>query len=159
MKYRTGMGQDSHRFMEEGGTCVIGGVPIEGVPGMEANSDGDVALHSICNAISSVTHVPILGGIANDLCRAGHTNSKVYLDHAIETLKEWSIEHIALTIEGKRPRMQKHVDAIRENIAKLCDLDADQVGLTVTSGDHLSDFARGDGLQCFAIVTFVCETK
>ena len=153
MKYRTGIGQDSHRFKEEGGTCVIGGVPILGVPGMEANSDGDVALHAICNAISSITHVPILGGIANDLCREGHTDSRVYLDHALKTLPPWTIEHIALTVEGGRPRMQKHADAIRTQIAAYCAINLDQVGLTVTSGDNLTEFASGIGLQCFAILT------
>ncbi|MCI5052508.1 MAG: 2-C-methyl-D-erythritol 2,4-cyclodiphosphate synthase [Simkaniaceae bacterium] len=154
MKYAVGIGQDSHRFAEQGGQCVMGGVVFPGVPAMEANSDGDVVLHAICNAITCISHVPILGGLAIDMCNRGITDSSKYLEAAIDTLGGWKIAHISLTVEGKRPRMQKLVDAVRESVAKLCAIDITQVGMTVTSGDHLSDFARGDGLQCFAIVTF-----
>ncbi len=69
MIVRNGLGQDSHRFLPEGSTkpCVIAGCTFEEVPGFLANSDGDVVYHAICNAISSLTGVLILGGIADDL--------------------------------------------------------------------------------------------
>lgn len=153
---RVGIGQDSHRFLPEGASkkCIIGGVLFEDVPGLDADSDGDVVYHSICNAITSLTHVPILGGIAIKMCHEQKiTNSKVYLDAALKTLGKQHVEHVALTIEGKRPRMQKRVDAIRQKVAEVMKLELSQVGLTVTSGDGLSDFGRGDGLQCFCILT------
>lgn len=154
--YRTGIGQDSHRFENESTEkkCIIGAVIIEGAPGFDADSDGDIVLHSICNAISSLTHVPILGKIAIDLCKKQNIrDSKVYLAEALKTLSKQQIVHCALTVEGKRPRLQKHVDAIRESVAKLLNVSIDQVGLTITSGDVLTDFARGLGAQCFCILT------
>lgn len=151
-----GIGQDSHRFLKETDSekkCVIGGVVFEDVPGMDADSDGDVALHAICNAISSMTHTYILGEIAPKLCHEKKiTDSSIYLSHALNSLKNISIHHVSLTIEGKKPRMQKKILAIRENIAKKMSLSVDQIGLTVTSGDGLSDFARGDGIQCFCMI-------
>ncbi|MBI5274817.1 MAG: 2-C-methyl-D-erythritol 2,4-cyclodiphosphate synthase [Chlamydiales bacterium] len=158
MRFYSGIGQDSHRFLppDVEKSCIIGGIVFEGIPGLDADSDGDVILHAICNAISSITHVPILGKIAPKLCFEEHIrDSSVYLQHAMDTLKEIKIHHVAITVEGKRPRMQSRVDQIRFHIAKLMDLDVSQVGLTVTSGDGLSDFGRGDGLQCFCIVTAV----
>lgn len=153
---KVGIGQDSHRFQEVKGKkeCIIGGLSFSDVPGLDADSDGDVVLHSICNAITSITHVPILGGIAIDLCKnQGVKNSAVFLEKAMETLGDHKITHVAMTIEAKRPRLQKRIDAIRENVAQLMHLRTTQVGITCTSGDGLSDFARGEGLQCFCILT------
>ena len=149
----TGIGQDSHRFLEEGGVCMLGGVVFKGVPGMDADSDGDVVLHAICNAITSISHVPILGDIAIQLCHEeGIRDSAVYLDKALETL-EGTVEHVAISIEGSRPRLQGRSGSIRAHVAELMDLDSDQVGLTVTSGDGLTTFGRGEGLMCYCILS------
>ena len=158
MKYRTGMGQDSHRFLKEitDKKCIVAGLPFEGAPGLDADSDGDVVFHAICNAITSLTHVPILGKVAIDLChKEGITNSRVYLDKAFETLGTQKIEHIALTIEGKRPKFQKKADEIRQSVATALNLSLDQVGITFTSGDDLTAFGKGEGLMCFCILTTV----
>ncbi|HSX03839.1 MAG TPA: 2-C-methyl-D-erythritol 2,4-cyclodiphosphate synthase [Rhabdochlamydiaceae bacterium] len=155
-KVRVGIGQDSHRFLPEGTSkkCIIGGIIFEDVPGLDADSDGDIVYHSICNAITSLSHVPILGDLAIKLCREHKiTDSQVYLEEARKTLGKQQIEHIALTIEGKRPRMQKKVDVVRQKVADVLKLKIEQVGLTLTSGDGLSDFGRGDGIQCFCVLT------
>lgn len=158
MKHRTGIGQDSHRFLTEESDkkCIIAGLPFDGAPGLDADSDGDVVFHAICNAITSLTHVPILGGIAIDLChKEGITDSRVYLDKARETLGAQKIEHVALTIEGKRPKFQKRADEIRQSVADALDLSMDQVGITFTSGDGLTAFGRGEGMMCYCILTTV----
>ncbi|MBY0529183.1 MAG: 2-C-methyl-D-erythritol 2,4-cyclodiphosphate synthase [Rhabdochlamydiaceae bacterium] len=153
---RVGIGQDSHRFLSLESTkpCIIGGLMFTDAPGLSADSDGDVVFHAICNAITSVTGVPILGGIAIDLChKDGITDSQVYLEKAMETLGSQRVQHVALTIEGKRPRFQVRVQEMREKIAAVMKISLAQVGLTVTSGDGLTDFGCGDGLQCFCILT------
>ena len=85
---KIGMGQDSHRFLNEKGDkiCTIGGVEFYDVPGLDADSDGDVVYHAICNAITSITHVHILGDIAIQMCKQGITNSREYLVEAKKTL-------------------------------------------------------------------------
>ncbi len=155
---RVGLGQDSHRFLPPELTkpCVIAGLIFADVPGLAADSDGDVVFHALCKAITSLTGVPILGGIANDLChKDGITDSRVYLEKALETLEKQRIQHAALSIEGKRPLLQSRIDAMRRNIAEALRVNLDQVGLTVTSGDGLTDFGCGDGLQCLCILTTV----
>jgi len=156
MKFRTGIGQDSHRFLADGSEkkCIIAGLPFEGVPGMDADSDGDVVFHAICNAITTLTHVPILGRIAIDLChKEGITDSRFYLDKALETLGPQKIEHIALTIEGQRPKFQKRSEEIRGSVAMAVGLSIDQVGITFTSGDGLTSFGKGEGLMCYCLLT------
>jgi 2-C-methyl-D-erythritol 2,4-cyclodiphosphate synthase len=155
-KVRVGLGQDSHRFLPEGSAkpCIIAGLIFDNCPGLAADSDGDVVFHAICNAITSVTGVPILGKLAIDLChKDGITDSQVYLEKALETLQEQRIEHVSLSIEGKRPHFQRHVDQMRKNIASVLKISVEQVGLTVTSGDGLTDFGCGEGLQCLCLLT------
>lgn len=154
--YRTGLGQSSRRFLSEDSSkpCVIGGIIFENVPGLDAESDGDVIFHALCNAISSLTHVPILSSIARELCRKGGiTDSSVYLEKALETLGGEKIVHVSIALEGKRPFLEDKLLAMRTRIGQLLQIRESQVGITVTSGDGLTDFGCGDGLQAFAILT------
>lgn len=156
--YRTGIGQDSHRFMPEDSSkpCILAGVIFDDVPGLAADSDGDVIYHAICNAISSVTTIPILGGIARELClKDGIIDSEVYLTKAIETLANQKIVHIAISIEGKTPRFQSKINIMREKLSKVMDLDISQIGITATSGDGLTDFGCGEGIQCFCTINTI----
>lgn len=156
MKIRTGIGQDSHRFLPPDSTkpCIIGGLIFDEAPGFIANSDGDVVFHAICNAITSVTGVLVLGAIADDLClKDGITDSEVYLIEAMKTLGKQKINHVAITIEGKKPKFKDRIIEMRRNIARVMSLDISEVGITATSGEGLTDFGCGDGVQCFATIT------
>lgn len=156
--YRTGIGRDSHRFLPVDSTkpCTIGGIIFEDVPGLDADSDGDIVYHAICNAITSLSGVPIMGGIARDLCRKdGITDSQVYLEKALRTLGRQTIVHIALSIEGKRPYFEEKIEPMKKKIASVLKIKPSAVGITATSGDGLTDFGCGDGLQCFCMMTTV----
>lgn len=67
METLSAVGQDSHRFTEEEKPLYLGGVLFEGCRGLAANSDGDVVLHAITNAVSGLTGVNILGEAADAL--------------------------------------------------------------------------------------------
>ena len=156
MKQRVGIGQDSHRFLTEytKKQCIVGGLLFEGVPGFDADSDGDVVFHAICNAISSVTHVPILGGIAVELCQnQGITDSRIFLERALATLNDLQIDHIALSLEGKRPRFQEHSERLRQSVAQAVGIEKEAVGITFTSGDELTSFGLGKGVMCICCLT------
>jgi 2-C-methyl-D-erythritol 2,4-cyclodiphosphate synthase len=156
MIVRTGLGQDSHRFLSPDSTkpCVLAGITFEDEPGFNANSDGDVVFHAICNAISSVTGVLILGGIADDLClKDGITDSERYLKEALKTLNQQRITHVAITIEGKRPAIKPKIAEMKASIARVMNLDISSIGLTATTGEGLTDFGCGDGVQVFCIIT------
>ena len=150
------IGQDSHRFEEETEKpLVLGGVVIEGERGLKANSDGDVLLHALTNAVSGVTGRNILGPVADALCQAGCTDSWAYLHEALRDLKKAGgrILHVSFSIEAKKPRLWPHIPAIRRSVAGMLGLSEAHVGLTATSGEGLTDFGRGAGMQVFCIVT------
>jgi len=134
--------------------CIIAGLIFEDAPGFNANSDGDVVFHAICNAISSLSGILILGGIADDLClKDGISDSEVYLREAMKTLGAQKVVHVAVSIEAKKPKFKERLLAMRMSVARVMNLDVKQVGITATSGEGLTDFGCGDGVQCFAIVT------
>ena len=153
--YIVGIGQDSHKFLvgPSEKKCVIGGVVFENVPGMDADSDGDVVLHSLCNALTSIMHVPLLGDICIQLCKQGICDSRVYVQKGLEYFKFFEIAHVAFTIEGAKPRLQASCVAIRESVANLLHINLDQVGITITSGDGLTEFGKGHGLMCYCVLT------
>ena len=74
---RVGLGQDSHVFEPDDSIkpLILGGVTFPGVPGLKANSDGDVVLHAIFNALSSAVGRRSLGIYADPICATGVTDS------------------------------------------------------------------------------------
>lgn len=156
MTTRTGIGKAARRFLSPESTklCIIGGVIFDDVSGFNANSDGDVVFHSLCDAITSLTHVPILGGIAKDLClKDGITDSEVYLQEAVKALAKQRIVHAAIAIEGKKPLISDKIFMMRENLARILNVTISQIGITATSGEGLTDVGLGEGVQAISIVT------
>ncbi len=153
---RTAIGQDSHRFDSEDSQkkLMLGGIAIPGYPGLQGNSDADVILHAVTNAVSGITGVSILGAVSDKLClEQGVTDSKVYLEKALEHLGGYRIAHVSMTLEGKRPKMAPHTSSIRESVAGLLSLSVENVCITATTGEGLTAFGRGEGISVFAIVT------
>lgn len=156
MKMRTGIGQDSHRFLPEDSSkpCVIGGLIFEDAPGFNADSDGDVVFHALCNALTSLTGIPILGGIAEDLrLKDGITDSEVYLREGLKTLQTQQIVHVSIAIEAKKPLLRERLEEMRHNIGRILGLLTSQVGITASTGEGLTDFGCGEGVQVLAIIT------
>ena len=84
--------------------------------------------------------------------KCGITDSKAYLNKALEDL-EAEIEHISISIEGKRPKFAPKIEAVRKSIAKALGIMENQVGITCTSGDGLTAFGIGEGIFVTAILT------
>lgn len=159
MRVKSGIGIDSHRFLDESDPkpLVLGGLRIEGVPGLAGNSDADVVLHALTDAISGVTGQTVIGAPADALCAQGLTDSRLYLARALESLGTWTISHVSLAIECQRPKLDPLVPAMRRSIADLLQVTLEDVCITATSGEALSDVGRGLGIFTTVIVT-VCES-
>lgn len=153
---KVGIGQDSHRFEEEGSDkpLVLGGITIPGCPGLAGNSDADVVMHAITNAVSSITCVNILGKISDDLClKQGIRDSRVYLEEALKYMKNGQIHHLAISVEGLRPKLSEHIPHIRAHLATLLNISTTSVGFTATTGEGLTAFGRGEGIFCTVLLT------
>ena len=151
---RTGIGQDSHAFEEKAGKpLLLGGVLFEWEKGLKGNSDSDVVLHALCNAISGVTGVNVLGKTTDEMCQQGIVDSTLYVKKALERLGEWKVVHTSISIEAKTPKFASHIDAMRLRIAQILNIEADAVGITATSGEELTSFGQGKGIQALALIT------
>jgi 2-C-methyl-D-erythritol 2,4-cyclodiphosphate synthase len=153
--HKTGIGQDSHRFETEGSKkkLVLGGVHIPDCPGLLGNSDADVVLHALTNAISGISGENILGKKSDFLClEQGITDSAEYVKAAVGTLRKYKVTHVSVSIEGKRPHLSSHIDSMKKSIAGLLGILPADVGITATSGEGLTAFGRGEGLQALVVV-------
>lgn len=153
---KTAIGQDSHRFEPETSIkpLLLGGVEIPGCPGLAGNSDADVILHALTNAVSGISGVNILGKTCDELClKQGITDSRVYLQKALDTLNSYTIMHVSVSIECKRPPLAPHIDDIKSSLAELLSFTPSDIGLTATTGEELTAFGRGEGIRVLALVT------
>ena len=151
---KVAIGQDSHRFdfEDKNKKLILGGVIFENSTPLSGNSDADVVLHSITNAISGITCKNILGKIADDMCKAGITNSEEYLKEALKYLNE-KIVHLSISIECKTPKITPKIEAMRKNISRILNISENSVGITATTGEELTEFGKGNGISVFSIIT------
>jgi len=122
MQVKTGLGQDSHcfDFEDKNKPLILGGIIFDSVPPLKGNSDADVVLHAITNAVSSITGVNILGAVSDKLCLGqGITDSAVYLQKSLEYLSSWTISHISCSIECKSPKISPKIEEMKRNISAL----------------------------------------
>ena len=152
---RFGIGQDSHRFDfdDKNKKLLLGGIVFEDSPPLKGNSDADVVLHALTNAVSGVTCVNILGKKSDDMClNQGITDSSEYLEEALKYLSG-KIVHVSLSIECLNPKISPKIASMRKSLSKLLDLEESCIGITATTGEGLTDFGKGLGIQVFACIT------
>ncbi len=159
---RIGFGQDSHRFVKEESDdkdkpLVLAGVLIENERGLDANSDGDVILHALFNALSQSVGGRSLGHYADKMVEHGIKDSKEYLKEAVKLVTDrgYNVNNVGIMFEAKKPNISDYEEKIKYTIASLCNIDKEKIGITATSGEELSSWGRGLGIQCFAVVTVV----
>lgn len=159
MPIKIGIGQDSHRLLKENSSnkpLMLGGIHIPSEYALEGNSDADVVLHAICNAISSISGTVVLGPVTDRMClEQGITDSAQYISETLKTLTTYTITHIAITIECKVPKINPHIDSMRQKTAELLHIEKAGVGITATSGEELTAFGQGEGIQAFVVITTV----
>lgn len=149
---KVSIGQDSHQFDLKNKKLILGGIVFENEYKLLGNSDADVVLHSITNAISGITCTSILGEIADNMCKAGITNSEEYVKEALKYLKE-KIIHVSISIECKFPKITPKIEEMRKNIARILHISENSVGITATSGEELTEFGKGKGISVISVLT------
>lgn len=152
---KVGIGQDSHRidYNNKDKKLILGGIEFDEDFSIDANSDGDVIMHAITNAISGVTCKNVIGKISDVMCKEkGIKNSEEYLKEALKYLKE-TVVHISISLECKVPKISPRIEEMRKNIARILEIDENSVGITATSGEGLTECGKGNGISVFAIVT------
>lgn len=157
--FRTGIGQDSHMFEEKKKGLVLAGIKLPDELKLEANSDGDVILHAIFNALSQSIGEMSLGFYADDVCAKGVKDSKKYLEIILKKVKKqgFKVNSLGLMIEAAKPKIDPLVSKMKKSLAEILDLNTRRIGITATSGEKCTVFGEGLGVQCFAIASIVKE--
>ncbi len=157
MKVRTGIGQDSHRFepAPTGRVLRLAGVPFEGQPALEGNSDADVVLHALVNALTGVHGTVVLGPVTDRMCRDGVVDSAAYVREAMRHLGEFRPSHLSVSLECRRPVLGPRIPEMRASLAALLGLEPGDVAVTAHSGEGLTGFGRGEGVAATAVLTAV----
>ena len=154
MEYRIGQGLDVHAFAE-GDHVVLGAVRIPHSRGLAAHSDGDVALHALCDALLGAVALGDIGQHfppGDDAWR--DADSSMLLASVDENLKRagWRSVNLDITIACEQPRIAPHVPAMREAIAAVLKMDVDAVSVKATTTEKLGFCGRGEGIAATAVV-------
>jgi 2-C-methyl-D-erythritol 2,4-cyclodiphosphate synthase len=161
---RIGLGQDSHRIKSKGKSkkakvkkgLVLGGIEVDKNYYPLANSDGDVILHSLCNALSSAIGGNSIGTWADEMClKKGITDSQKYVKVVMGKIEQKGLKvgNVAVAVEAKEPRLPlKTVEKMKKEIGQLLKLKPERVGITFTSGEKLTPFGKGKAIQVLSIV-------
>lgn len=151
---RVGHGYDVHA-LAEGLRLVLGGVEIEHTKGCVAHSDGDVAIHAICDALLGALAAGDIGKLFPDTSEEFRgIDSKILLRRVTDLVEErgYKISNVDCTIAMQRPKLRPYIDAMREALASTMGLECDRVSVKATTTEHLGFEGREDGVSAHAVV-------
>lgn len=151
---RIGHGFDVHAF-GPGDRVFIGGVEIAWERGIVAHSDGDVALHALCDALLGAAGLGDIGHLFPDTDPAWRgADSRDLLRRVVARVAEQGFEicNADITVIAQAPRLAPYIDAMRERIAEDLGIARERVNLKATSTERLGYIGRGEGLAAHAVV-------
>jgi 2-C-methyl-D-erythritol 4-phosphate cytidylyltransferase/2-C-methyl-D-erythritol 2,4-cyclodiphosphate synthase len=150
---RTGIGHDSHPF-GPGAPLILGGVTIEGAPRLHGHSDGDVALHAVCDALLGAAGLGDLGR----LFPAGPATPEGIASGAMleEVLRRvaasgWRPASVDLTIVAARPKLGARLELIREKVGVAIGLGDARVNVKASTGNLDGMEGAGRGISAIAV--------
>ncbi|PBJ83468.1 2-C-methyl-D-erythritol 2,4-cyclodiphosphate synthase [Lysobacteraceae bacterium NML93-0399] len=155
--FRIGQGFDVHAF-GEGDHVMIGGVRIPHTQGVLAHSDGDVALHALCDAMLGALALGDIGvhfPPSDDRWKGA--DSRALLRHCNTLLAErgWRVGNADVTVICERPKIGPHAQAMRETIADDLDIALDCISVKATTSEKLGFTGRGEGIAAQAACLLV----
>lgn len=151
---RVGHGYDVHA-LAEGLRLVLGGVEIEYTKGCVAHSDGDVAIHAICDALLGALAAGDIGKLFPDTSEEFRgIDSKILLRRVTDLVEErgYKISNVDCIIAMQRPKLRPYIDAMREALASTMGLECDRVSVKATTTEHLGFEGREEGVSAHAVV-------
>ncbi|KOO08001.1 2-C-methyl-D-erythritol 2,4-cyclodiphosphate synthase [Vibrio hepatarius] len=154
---RIGHGFDVHKFGGEG-PVIIGGVEVPYEQGLIAHSDGDVALHALCDALLGAIAAGDIGRHFPDTDdKWKGANSRDLLRDVYRRVKEqgYRLGNADVTIMAQAPKMAPHIEAMCQTIAQDLETDIGNVNVKATTTERLGFTGRKEGIATEAVVLLV----
>jgi len=147
------MGYDVHQLVK-GRELWMGGIKIEHELGLLGHSDADVLLHAVCDAILGAANMRDIGYHFPDTSKDTEgMDSKVILQKTIELIatKGYHLVNIDATICAERPKMNPHIPAMQQTMARVIGCDVDCISIKATTTEKLGFTGRQEGISAYAV--------
>lgn len=157
MDIRIGHGYDVHA-LGEGLRLVLCGVEVEHYKGCIAHSDGDVAIHAICDAMLGALALGDIGKLFPDSdAKYKGIDSTMLLKEIVDIVRDkgYDINNIDCTIAMQRPKLRPYIDRMRERLSEVVGIDVDRVSVKATTTEHLGFEGREEGVSTTAVVLLI----
>ena len=155
--FRVGIGYDFHSF-KKGRRLVLGGVDIPHDRGLKGHSDADVLLHSVADALLGATGLKDIGTYFPDSDpQYRGFSSLLILEKVVRLLrgKGFMVGNVDVTVLAEEPRIQPHIEAIKENLARVLHVNTDRIGLKATTMEGCGPIGRKEGIAAHTLVLLV----
>ncbi len=152
---RIGFGYDVHA-LSENRKLILGGVEIPYEKGLLGHSDADVLLHAIMDALLGAAALGDIGKLFPDTDNSfKNIDSLILLEHTNEALKTngFFVNNIDSTIVAQAPKLAPFIDEMRQNIARVLEIDISQVSVKATTTEKLGFEGRKEGISAYSVAT------
>lgn len=158
--FKVGFGFDAHQFelKKSNKPLILGGFLIENHIGLKAHSDGDVVLHSLCDALLgalSLDEICDIGDLFPDFDPAYKNKSSCFFVEQVLGLvdkNDFTIGNVDITILAETPKLQKIKIEIKKNIAKLLKLEPSNVSVKASTTEKMDSVGEKKGIFCYSSV-------
>jgi len=151
---KIGIGYDIHR-MTQGRRLVLGGVEIPYVKGLEGHSDADVLLHAVCDAALGALgkgdigeHFPDTDPALKNIS-SGLLLKRIY---AIIQKEGFVVKNVDTVLIADEPKVAPFKDGMRDNIARILNIDRRAVNIKATTNEGVGAIGRGEAIAAQAVV-------
>lgn len=154
MEIRIGNGYDVHA-LAEGLPLWLGGVRIDSPIGCIAHSDGDVAIHALCDALLGALALGDIGKHFPDTSdEFKGIDSKILLARVMGLIRSegWDIVNADITIAMQKPKLAPYIVSMRECMASVMGCSSRQVSVKATTTEKLGFVGRSEGCEVYAVV-------
>ncbi|MEE8450277.1 MAG: 2-C-methyl-D-erythritol 2,4-cyclodiphosphate synthase [Thermoguttaceae bacterium] len=153
---RIGIGHDTHR-LKPGGPLRLGGVDIPHDRELDGHSDADVLLHAVTDALLGAAALGDIGQMFPDTDPINRGRDSAEMLHAACEAVEavgWKVGNIDCIVFAQRPRLLPHRQAIRQRLADILAIDAEQIGLKGKTGEQVGPVGEQQVIeaQCVALL-------
>ncbi|MBO7236283.1 MAG: 2-C-methyl-D-erythritol 2,4-cyclodiphosphate synthase [Alistipes sp.] len=157
MDIRVGQGYDVHA-LADGLRLVLCGIEVEHTKGCVAHSDGDVAIHALCDALLGALALGDIGKLFpdSDVKYKGIDSTKL-LSVVVDIIndKDYSISNVDITIAMQKPKLRPYIDSMRERLAEVIGIGVDRVSVKATTTEKLGFEGREEGVSATAVALLI----
>lgn len=151
---RIGNGYDIHKLVP-GRPLILGGVHVPHSRGLLGNTDADVLLHAIIDAILGALSLGDIGHHfpPNDP-DVKDAKSVDLLKQVVKLMSErsWRVNNVDSIVIAEQPKLRPHVDEMCKNIAEVLGVDKDCVSVKAKTNEKMGPVGREEAIAAHTVV-------